>query len=109
MNIEQHIRLASIVGCSSDDGSAEVDQVEMAYERLKKHDCNAWRDEGLGCKLCNPIAQQIETINNFQLTKEEVQYLVNNIQHEYLGKETYYFATNLFNRMEKFLKEYEKK
>lgn len=37
------------------------------------------------------------------LTEEEVEYLVQNIQHEYLSKETYHFATELFNRMEKFL------
>lgn len=39
------------------------------------------------------------------LTREEVEYLVNNIQHEYLSKETYHFATSLFSRMEKFLAE----
>lgn len=41
----------------------------------------------------------------FELTKEEVKYLVQNIQHEYLSKETYHFAVDLFNRMEEFLKE----
>lgn len=39
------------------------------------------------------------------LSKEEVKYLVKNIQHEYLSKDTYHFAVDLFNRMEKFLEE----
>lgn len=43
--------------------------------------------------------------HGFTITKEEVEYLVNNIQHEYLNKDTYYFARDLFNRMEQFIKE----
>jgi hypothetical protein len=41
----------------------------------------------------------------FGLTVEEVAYIVKNIQHEYLNKDTYYFASDLFGRMEKFLVE----
>ncbi len=41
--------------------------------------------------------------NKFELTEEEVRYLVDNIQHEYLNKDTYYFSSNLFGRMEEFL------
>lgn len=43
-------------------------------------------------------------IPTFPLTVEEVDYLVKNIQHEYLNKDTYYFASELFGRMETFLK-----
>ena len=43
--------------------------------------------------------------HGMSLTAEEVDYIVKNIQHEYLNKETYYFARDLFNRMEKFLAE----
>jgi len=39
----------------------------------------------------------------FPLTLEEVRYLVANIQHEYLNKDTYYFASALFGRMERFV------
>jgi hypothetical protein len=43
--------------------------------------------------------------HGFNLSVEEAKYLVKNIQNEYLNKETYYFARDLFNRMEKFLAE----
>lgn len=52
----------------------------------------------LNCGLEEPVCR------GFHLTKEEVKYLVDNIQNEYLNKETYHFASELFNRMEKFLK-----
>lgn len=41
----------------------------------------------------------------FSINLEEARYLVQSIQHEYLNKETYYFASALFNRMEKFVAE----
>lgn len=39
----------------------------------------------------------------FVLNEEETKYLVDNIQHEYLNKDTYYFASDLFGRMQRFL------
>ena len=47
------------------------------------------------------ISELIE--DNFELTREEVEYFYNNIKHEYLSKDTYWFATNLLERMRKFL------
>lgn len=41
----------------------------------------------------------------FELTQEEVAYLVQSIQHEYLNKDTYYFSSGLFGRMEVYLKQ----
>ena len=40
----------------------------------------------------------------FEMTKEEVEYFVNNIQGEYLKQETYYEVSALIKRMEEFLK-----
>jgi len=49
------------------------------------------------CSYCgNPLPE------GFALNVEEVAYIVANIQHEYLAKETYYFASELFGRMERF-------
>lgn len=36
MTADQHTRLSAIVGCGSEDGYAEVDQVEIAYSRLRQ-------------------------------------------------------------------------
>lgn len=58
------------------------------------------------CRECNDAAYQKlanELEQFFPLTDKEVEYLVKNIQHEYLAKETYYFASDLFKRMELFL------
>jgi hypothetical protein len=41
------------------------------------------------------------------LSYEEAKYLVDSIQHEYLNKETYYFASSLFEKLSRFVKEHE--
>lgn len=41
--------------------------------------------------------------SHFKMTRQEVEYFVNNIQHEYLNKDTYYEAMNLIKRMRQFL------
>jgi hypothetical protein len=62
------------------------------------------------CNECNDAAFQAlsrQMDKQFHMTLEEVAYLVANIQHEYLNKETYYFASDLFGRMERFLKDHQ--
>jgi hypothetical protein len=60
------------------------------------------------CNECNDAAfqhlnKQME--KKFHLTPEEVEYFVKNLQHEYLGKDSYYMAVDILRRMESFLKE----
>jgi hypothetical protein len=60
------------------------------------------------CNECNDAAFQHwrrQNEDKFPLNKDEVKYLVDNIQHEYLSKDTYYFASDLFGRMQRFLDE----
>lgn len=53
-------------------------------------------------KICNYCGNELT--RGFELNAQEVQYLVDSIQHEYLSKDTYYFASGLFGRMAEFLK-----
>lgn len=41
--------------------------------------------------------------HGFTMTKEEVEYFLNNIKHEYLNKDHYYETISLINRMQAFL------
>jgi hypothetical protein len=41
------------------------------------------------------------------ISYEEAKYLVESIQHEYLNKETYYFASSLFERLAQFVRKHD--
>ncbi len=55
--------------------------------------------------VCIHCQGSIFTESPFVLSTEEVRYLHDSIQHEYLNKDTYYFASRLFSRMQEFLEE----
>lgn len=75
------------------------DIADMHREFIDARDYNSLKN------MASNLANMIRAHGDFHLNKQEVKYLVDNIQHEYLNKDTYEFAINLFRRMEKFLEE----